>query len=70
MPRRSGSEMNDTKIRKTRSEADLPSSEGRVLLAARLDLQWTDRELETFAELASRKPSRPTEALIRALRKS
>ena len=36
----------------------------------RTEIQWSDEELESLAELASRRPSRPTEALIRAMRPS
>jgi hypothetical protein len=34
----------------------------------RVDLHWTEREIESLAELALRHPARPTEALIRAMR--
>ena len=35
----------------------------------RIEIQWTERELESLAELAAAsKPRRPTEALIRAMR--
>jgi hypothetical protein len=33
-----------------------------------VDIQWTDRELESLAELASGQPADPTDALIRAMR--
>ena len=32
----------------------------------RTEIQWTGAELESLAELASRQPARPTEALVRA----
>jgi hypothetical protein len=34
----------------------------------RVDLHWTDLEIESLAELALRPPAEPTEALIRAMR--
>ena len=34
-----------------------------------VDVQWTDKELESLAELASGQPAEPTNALIRAMRK-
>ena len=34
----------------------------------RVDLLWTEREIESLAELALGQPARPTEALIRAMR--
>lgn len=34
------------------------------------EIQWTDQELDSLAELASRPPAKPTEALIRAIRRS
>jgi hypothetical protein len=34
-----------------------------------VDIQWTDKELESLAELASGQPADPTDALIRAMRK-
>jgi hypothetical protein len=34
----------------------------------RVDVQWTDKELECLAELASGQPADPTDALIRAMR--
>jgi hypothetical protein len=33
-----------------------------------VDIQWTDKELESLAELASGQPADPTDALIRAMR--
>lgn len=33
-----------------------------------VDLHWTERELESLAELALGQPAEPTEALIRAMR--
>jgi hypothetical protein len=33
-----------------------------------VDIQWTDKELESLAELASGQPAAPTNALIRAMR--
>ena len=33
-----------------------------------VDIPWTDREIESLAELAARPPAAPTEALIRAMR--
>jgi hypothetical protein len=33
-----------------------------------VDIQWTDKELESLAELASGQPAAPTGALIRAMR--
>jgi hypothetical protein len=33
-----------------------------------VDIRWTDKELESLAELASGQPAEPTEALIRAMR--
>jgi hypothetical protein len=33
-----------------------------------VDIRWTNRELESLAELASGQPADPTEALIRAMR--
>ena len=33
-----------------------------------VDIQWTDKELESLAELASGQPADPTNALIRAMR--
>jgi len=35
-----------------------------------VDVQWTDKELESLAELASGQPAEPTNALIRAMRNS
>jgi hypothetical protein len=35
----------------------------------RIELEWTDRELASLAELASRPPAEPTDALIRAMRR-
>ena len=34
----------------------------------RVEISWTQRELESLAMLASREPAAPTEALIRAMR--
>jgi len=34
------------------------------------EIQWTGKELESLAELASRRPAKPTEALIRAMRQT
>ena len=34
----------------------------------RVEISWTSRELESLADLASREPANPTEALIRSLR--
>src|SRR5215472_17791372 len=34
----------------------------------RVEISWTPRELENLAELASREPAPPTDALIRAMR--
>ena len=34
----------------------------------RVDLHWSEREIESLAELALGQPARPTEALIRAMR--
>jgi hypothetical protein len=34
----------------------------------RVDLRWSERELESLAELATAQPAPPTEALIRAMR--
>ena len=34
----------------------------------RVDILWTDKELESLAELASGQPAEPTDALIRAMR--
>jgi hypothetical protein len=34
----------------------------------RIDLHWSEREIESLAELAQRQPAEPTEALIRAMR--
>lgn len=34
-----------------------------------VDIQWTDKELESLARLASGQPVEPPEALIRAMRK-
>jgi hypothetical protein len=34
----------------------------------RVDLHWSEREIESLAELALRQPAEPTEALIRAMR--
>ncbi len=34
----------------------------------RVEISWTSRELESLAELASREPASPPEALIRAMR--
>jgi hypothetical protein len=34
----------------------------------RVEISWTPRELESLADLASREPAHPTEALIRAVR--
>jgi hypothetical protein len=34
----------------------------------RVDIAWTARELDSLAELATREPAQPTEALIRAMR--
>ena len=40
-----------------------------ALSLPRVEIQWTERELASFAELASRREAaRPTEALIRAMR--
>jgi hypothetical protein len=36
----------------------------------RTEIQWNDRELESMAELASKRPAHPTEMLIRAMRQS
>ena len=33
-----------------------------------VDILWTDKELESLAELASGQPAEPTDALIRAMR--
>jgi hypothetical protein len=33
-----------------------------------VDIHWTDKELESLAELASGQPANPTDALIRAMR--
>jgi len=33
-----------------------------------VDIRWTDKELESLAELASGQPADPTDALIRAMR--
>lgn len=33
-----------------------------------VDIQWTDKELESLAELVSGEPAHPTDALIRAMR--
>jgi hypothetical protein len=33
-----------------------------------IDIPWTDKELESLAELASGQPAEPTDALIRAMR--
>ena len=38
------------------------------LALPRVEMAWTPRELESLAELASREPAHPTDALIRALR--
>jgi len=53
-----------------RKELVLPRLE-RVapeLILPRVEISWTQRELESLAALASREPAAPTEALIRALR--
>jgi hypothetical protein len=34
-----------------------------------VDILWTDKELESLAELASGQPAEPTDALIRAMRR-
>ena len=34
----------------------------------RVEVPWTAREIESLAELASREPAHPTDALIRAMR--
>jgi hypothetical protein len=33
-----------------------------------VDLHWTEREIESLAELAMAQPAQPTEALVRAMR--
>jgi hypothetical protein len=38
------------------------------LALPRVEILWTSRELESLAELASKEPAVPTEALIRAMR--
>jgi hypothetical protein len=38
------------------------------LILSRVDIPWTQRELESLADLASREPAHPTETLIRAMR--
>ena len=38
------------------------------LALPRVEISWTSRELESLAELASKEPAVPTEALIRAMR--
>jgi hypothetical protein len=38
------------------------------LALPRVDIHWTESELESLAALASRQPAEPTEALIRAMR--
>lgn len=38
------------------------------LVLPRIDIKWTGRELESLAELASAAASRPTDALIRAMK--
>ncbi|HET9401131.1 MAG TPA: hypothetical protein VFO34_09280 [Candidatus Acidoferrales bacterium] len=38
------------------------------LALPRADIQWSAKELESIAELASREPAAPTDLLIRALR--
>ena len=34
------------------------------------EMHWSDAELESLAEIASRPPAKPTESLIRAMRRS
>lgn len=34
----------------------------------RVDLHWSEREIESLAELVLRQPAEPTEALVRAMR--
>lgn len=46
------------RLERVAPEIDLP----------RVELDWTEREYESFAELALREPAEPTEALIRAMR--
>lgn len=53
-----------------RKELVLPRLE-RVapeLSLPRVEISWTQREVESLAALASREPAAPTEALIRAMR--
>jgi len=53
-----------------RKELVLPRLE-RVapdLALPRVEISWTERELESLAALASSEPAEPTEALIRAMR--
>jgi len=53
-----------------RKELVLPRLE-RVapeVMLPRVDISWAARELESLADLASREPAKPTEALIRAMR--
>jgi hypothetical protein len=38
------------------------------LTLPRVEISWTQQELENLAALASREPAAPTEALIRAMR--
>jgi len=38
------------------------------LALPRIDIQWTQAELGNLAELASKRPAEPTDALVRAMR--
>ena len=38
------------------------------LVLPRVSIEWTERQLESLAELAAREANRPTDALIRAMR--
>jgi hypothetical protein len=46
------------RLERVAPEQDLP----------RVDLRWSEREIESLAKLALRQPAEPTDALIRAMR--